>query len=148
MTNSQSGFQLIQLLTTLAVIAIIATIGVPVLTQYQPNLKLNAEAKELINNLRLAQQMTISEQKIYYIEIDTINNEYSIVKAANPSPPIKTIELNEVINFQEIIDLTDNKIIFNSYGAVSESGQIILVNSENNIITINIKPSGYVQMEK
>ncbi len=148
MINELKGFQLIQLIVTLAVIAILATISVPVLTQYQPSLKLNTDAKELINNLRLTQQMTITEQKVYYIEIDTINNEYSIIKAANPTPPIKTIELDSAINFQEVIDLTDDKVIFNSYGAVSESGQIILVNSENTIITINIKPSGYVQMEK
>ena len=148
MINELKGFQLIQLIVTLAVIAILATISVPVLTQYQPSLKLNTDAKELINNLRLTQQMTITEQKVYYIEIDTINNEYSIIKAANPTPPIKTIELDSAINFQEVIDLTDDKVIFNSYGAVSESGQIILVNSENNIITINIKPSSYVQMEK
>ena len=51
------GFQLIQLIVTLAVIAILATISIPVLTQYQPNLKLNADAKELINNLRLTQQI-------------------------------------------------------------------------------------------
>jgi len=142
------GFQLIELMVTLGVIAILAVISIPVLTQYQPNLKLNANAKELINNLRLTQQMTISEQKTYYLEINTISNEYYIIKAEIPNPPIKTIKLNEEINFKEIIDLTGDKVIFNSYGAVSEAGQIILTNSENDVININIKPSGYVQMEK
>jgi len=72
---NSGGFQLIQLVMVCAIIGIMAVIGVPVFTRYQPNIKLNAEAKQLISDLRYAQQKTVSEQKIYYIEIDIPGKE-------------------------------------------------------------------------
>jgi len=145
---NSGGFQLIQLVMVCAIIGIMAVIGVPVFTRYQPNIKLNAEAKQLISDLRYAQQKTVSEQKIYYIEIDIPGKEYSIIKQETPATPIKTIVLDPEITFQEVSDLTDNKVVFNSFGAVSEAGEIILANSQESIITINIKPSGHIQMLK
>ncbi len=92
--------------------------------------------------------MTVAEQKIYYLQINKIQNEYSIIKDESPAPPFKIVGLEGGIEFKDILDLTDDKIIFNSYGAVSEPGEIILKNSQNNTITINVKPSGFVKISE
>lgn len=116
--------------------------------QYQPNLKLRAEAKQLIYDLRFTQQLTVTEQKIHYLEMNIATGSYQVMREEeSPAPPtlIKSVTLNEDVDFQQITGLTDNKVVFNSYGAVSESGNIILVNSNEKITTILVKSSGYVQ---
>ncbi len=145
--TKQAGFSLIQLLAGIGIIALMSVMSIPALRQYQPNLKLRGEAKQLVADLRYAQQLTVTEQKVHYIEMNIINAEYKIIKQETPESPIKTVELDSVINFQEILNLTDNKVIFNSYGAVNEAGTIILVNSQGKTSTIQVKPSGYMQLQ-
>lgn len=142
----QSGFSLVELLIVIGTITILSSIAVPALRAYQPNLKLQAESRQLTADLRLAQQMTVTEQLIYYVEIDNISGRYYLKKQTAPASPIKTISLNPAINFQEVTGFTNNSIIFNSYGAVSEAGRIILANLQGKTVTIEVKPSGYVQL--
>ncbi|PIT93928.1 hypothetical protein COU00_01690 [Candidatus Falkowbacteria bacterium CG10_big_fil_rev_8_21_14_0_10_43_11] len=144
--QKQNGFSLLQLFTVIGIIAIMAAISIPALRQYQPSMKLKAEARQLASDLRYAQQLTITEQKMHYIEINSIDGRYSLVKQENPSAPLKTVNLEPGINFQAVTGFDNNRIIFNSYGAVSQAGQIILVNAQGNAYTINVKPSGYVQL--
>lgn len=122
--------------------------SVPLFTKYRPDAQLTSAAKQLASDLRYAQQKTVSEQQIYYIEITPLNKEYSIIKTADPGEIIKTVSIGQDITFQEISGFTDNKIIFNSYGAVSESGDIILSNLQENAITVQVKPSGYIKLQE
>ncbi|MFA5318380.1 MAG: GspH/FimT family pseudopilin [Patescibacteria group bacterium] len=142
------GFQLIQLIMVCAIIGIMAVMSVPLFTKYRPDAQLTSAAKQLASDLRYAQQKTVSEQQIYYIEITPLNKEYSIIKTADPGEIIKTVSIGQDITFQEISGFTDNKIIFNSYGAVSESGDIILSNLQENAITVQVKPSGYIKLQE
>ncbi len=139
------GSLLIQLLVSVGIIAMLSVISIPIIRNYQPNMKLRAEAKLLVSDLRYAQQLTVTEQKVHYLKMDIISAEYQIIKQEAPESPIKTKNLDSAVNFQEITELTDNQVVFNSYGGVSESGQIILVNSNGKTTTINVKPSGYIQ---
>ena len=135
-----------ELLVVLGIIALLSTISIPYLRKYQPNLKLNAVARDLTTDLRYAQQLTITEQKVYQVVFDIINNEYRVQKIDAEITTVKTVALDSEINIKQITDLTDNKIIFNYYGGVSQAGQIVLTNINNVDATINIKPSGYIQL--
>lgn len=150
MTRLRQNFQgsmLIDLLVTLGIIALLSTISIPYIRKYQPNLKLHATARDLTTDLRYAQQLTITEQKIYQVAVDPANNRYLIQKIDTATTTIKTVILESEISIKQIIDLTDNRIIFNYYGGVSQAGKIILTNINNVTATINIKPSGYIQLE-
>ncbi|MFA6551517.1 MAG: GspH/FimT family protein [Patescibacteria group bacterium] len=142
----QNGFSLIQLLTVIAIIAIMALISIPALRQYGPNIKLKAAARQIVSDLRYAQQLTVSQQKIHYVEIDVAGRRYTLAQESDPSNPLKTTTLPDGINFQTVTDFDSNRVVFNSYGAVSQAGQIILTNDQGNTYTINVKPSGYVQL--
>jgi len=146
--NRLQGFQLIQLIMVCAIIGIMAVVSVPFFTKYRPDAQLTSVAKQLASDLRYAQQKTVSEQQIYYIEISPLAKEYSIIKTADPGETIKTVSIGQDINFYNISDFTDNKIIFNSYGAVSESGEIVLSNLEEHTITVQVKPSGYIRLQQ
>ena len=145
-TYNCRGFSLVQLLTVIAIIAIMATISIPALRQYGPNIKLKAAARQIVSDLRYAQQLTVSQQKIYYLEIDVAGRRYTLALESDSTNPLKTTILPDGINFQTVSGFTGNRVVFNSYGAVSEAGQIILTNDQGNAYTINVKPSGYVQL--
>ncbi len=145
--RDNKGSTLMDILVVLGIIALLSTLAIPYLRQYQPNLKLNAIARDLTTDLRYAQQLTITEQKVYQVTFDLINNQYQIQKIDTATTTIKTVILESEVSFKEIIDLTDNKVIFNYYGGVSQSGKIILENTNNLTATINIKPSGYIHLE-
>lgn len=138
---------LMDLLVSLGIIALLSTIAIPYLKKYQPNLKLNATARDLTTDLRYAQQLTITEQKVYQVVFDIINDTYQIQKVDTATTTIKIVTFDPEISIKEITDLTDYKIIFNYYGGVSEAGQIILTNINNIDAIINIKPSGYIQLQ-
>ena len=146
--KKNQGSLLLNVLVSFGIIALMATISVPYIRQYQPNLKLNATARDLTSDLRYAQQLTITEQAVYLVDFNLDSDSYQILKGGVATTTIKTVEFDSDVNFQQITGLTDNQVVFNFYGGVSESGQIILVNTNGKIATINVKPSGYVKLEQ
>ncbi|MBU0647149.1 hypothetical protein KKC67_02340 [Patescibacteria group bacterium] len=145
--KNNKGSMLIDVIVSIGIIVLLSTISIPFFKKYQPNLKLNGAARELATDLRYAQQLTVTEQKIHQVVFDINNNQYQILKIDTATTTIKTVTLDSEINIKEITGLTDNKVIFNYYGGVAYSGQIILSNINNLTITINVKPSGYIQLE-
>ena len=138
---------LIDLLVTFGIIALLATLAIPYLKKYQPNLKLNAAARDLTTDLRYAQQLTITEQKVHQVIFDLANNSYQIQKTGIATTTVKTVIFESEISFKQITNLTGNKVIFNYYGGVSQAGTVVLTNTNNIDATVNIKPSGYIQLQ-
>lgn len=137
----EKGFTLLEIAIVIIIIALLAMISLPVYQQFQPTLKLNAEARQLASDLRYAQQMAITEQISHLVVMDMINNSYAIVKS-----PDQTIQNHSFkgVYFDSIANLTSNTASFAPTGAAAESGAIILTNGEKSK-TIEIKPSGYVK---
>lgn len=139
---------LIDLVVAIGIIALLSTLAIPYLRKYQPNLKLNAAARALTTDLRYAQQLTVTEQKIHLVEFDAINGEYEILKIDAATTTVKTVILDQEVSIKQITDLIDNQAIFNFYGGVSQAGTVILTNTNNVDATVNIKPSGYIQLQE
>ena len=137
---------LIDLLVSFSIIALIATISIPYLKKYQPNLKLSGAARDLTSDLRLAQQLTVTEQKTHQVAFDLALDKYDILKIGAATTTVKTVNLDQEVSFKQITDLTGNKVIFNFYGGVSQAGAVVLTNTNNLDATVNIKPSGYIQL--
>ena len=146
-SHNQDGFSLIEILGVLGIIVLFVTISIPYIKKYQPNLKLNATARSLTADLRLAQQLTITEQIAHIVEFDLMGDEYSVLKLSTATTTIKTVELDSEVMFSQINGLSNNQVRFNSYGAVSEAGDITLININNKTAYIEIKPSGYIKLE-
>ena len=146
--KNQSGHLLMNVLVAAGIFVLLATISIPYIKKYQPNLKLNAAARALTSDLRYAQQLTVAEQVAHAVEFDLINDSYNILKLVPfATSTIKTVIFDSDLNYSQITGLTDNTAVFNYYGAVSHAGQVVLININNVTATINIKPSGYVQLE-
>ena len=141
------GNMLIDLLVALGIVALLSTITIPYIRKYQPNLKLHATARDLTTDIRYAQQLTVTEQKVHLVDFNEAQNKYEILKIDTATTTVKSVSLDSEISFKEITGLINDQIVFNFYGGVSQPGQIILTNVNNITATINIKPSGYVQLE-
>ena len=145
--KTAKGALLMSILVSVGVMALIVTLTIPYLRKYQPNLKLNGAARELTTDLRYAQQLTITEQIIHIVELDILNDSYKILKIDAATTTVKQNNFPSEVSFQQITGLTDDQVVFNSYGGVSESGEIILVNTSGATAIINVKPSGYVELQ-
>lgn len=138
---------LIDLLVILGIMSALTFISIPYIRKYQPNLKLNAAARGLTSDLRYAQQLTVTEQNVYKVVLDLDDNSYDIIKTGIATTTIKSVEFDHEVDYEQITGLANNEVIFNYYGGVSQSGQIILTNTNSNTATVEVKPSGYIKME-
>jgi type II secretion system protein H len=141
----KKGFTLIEIMIVLAIISLLSLMSTPLLVNYQKTTKLRSEARLLATNLRLAQQLAITEQKIYYLNLNATTTSYQIINSET-SQLIKNVQLDSEVEFGEISGFTENRIQFNSTGGVLETGYISLINSKNGTSTLQIKPSGYVEI--
>lgn len=136
-----------ELLVALGVIILISLISMPLLINYQKTSKLRSEARVLATNLRLTQQLAITEQTVYQLKLFTLTDSYQIVNSET-SDIIKDITFDSEVSIDAITGVTDDTVQFNPTGAALETGTIYLANTKNEISTIEIKPSGYVQISE
>lgn len=144
--KNETGSLLINLLVSLSILALLMTVSIPNLRKYQPNMKLSATARDITADLRLAQQLTVTEQSIHRVLLDFANDQYILQKTGVATSTIKSVKFPTEVSFNQITGLSNNIIAFNSYGGVSESGQIVLDNINDKISIIIVKPSGYIQL--
>jgi prepilin-type N-terminal cleavage/methylation domain-containing protein len=144
--KSDVGFTLLEVMTVLAIIGIISLISMPIYLQIRPTLTLNSETRDVVSDLRYAQQLAVTEQTNYSIELNQAQNKYTITNTET-STIVKDENIKTGISIQSISGFTTDTIIFNVTGAALESGSFTLANLNNATTTITIKPSGYVKIE-
>lgn len=142
-----AGFTMIELVVVVSIITLLSLVSIPILASYQKTTKLRNEARGLIIDLKLAQQRSITEQNIFNLELDNVNHQYQIINQ-NTATVVKTIIFSEEVSIDSITSLTDDTVQFNPTGAVLESGVITLINTKDQTVTIEIKPSGYVEISE
>ena len=76
--NNNKGFTLVELIVTLAIIAIIASIGTPQITRFGSSYKVRSAATDLLQNMKIAKAMAIKENRDYLIIFEPANNRYLI----------------------------------------------------------------------
>lgn len=142
---NKKGFTIIELSVVIAVITLLAMITIPVLANYQRTAKLRNEARLFATNLRYAQQLAITEQDIYSVKLFISTNSYQIVNESTNNI-IKDVTLSSAVTIGEINSFTNDTIQFNPTGAAIETGNVALINAKNQTSTVEIKPSGYVEI--
>jgi len=147
--KEERAFTLTEILVVIGVIFILISIGVPVFRAYRPGLQLSGSSRELITDMRYAQQMAVTEQIDHGIRFFVDEDKYQIIRYAPEEEILKEKNLPPEVSFQQINDLTDDRALFNPYGALkNEAGSITMVNTANESIIIDIRPSGFVKIIK
>ena len=144
--RAESGISLMELLIVIAIIGIISLIGLPVYKNISPNITLNASVRDMASDLRYAQQLTVTEQKMYSVRFNALDNSYYIFQV-NSGAVVKSRNINSQVRISAITGLSSSTATFTVTGASVESGEISLVNTNNKTNIIEIKPSGYVKIQ-
>jgi len=74
--QKDSGLTLFELMTVIAIIAILCAIALPAFTSWLPSYRLRSGADEMISTLWLAQKRAVRENADVAIDFDFANNSY------------------------------------------------------------------------
>ncbi len=146
--NNQKGLTLIELMTIIGILAILALLSMPFLRSFVPSIQLSGATRDLIADLRYAEQLSVTEQIEHGIRFSSSTNAYQLIKYGEPETEIQSKILPEKISFYSISGFTNDEVKFNPYGAARETGLIILENSNNATTAIDVRPSGFIKIEK
>lgn len=141
------GFTLIEIMVAIGIMLIVSGISWAGFIRYQPSLALSAASRNLTTDLRLAQQLSITEQINHGIFFNTLTNEYQLEKFSTETVVLSVKKLPTNVVFCEITGLPDNYAIFNPYGSVLYSGSVCLANNRGQSKIIDIKPSGFIKIQ-
>ena len=89
--DRQKGFTLVELMITLAVLAILSAVAVPNFLDWIPKYQLKGAASELFSNLQLAKMTAIKENTTCSVAFSTSPDRYVI---SIPGKTIKTVALS------------------------------------------------------
>jgi prepilin-type N-terminal cleavage/methylation domain-containing protein len=81
-SRAQAGFSLVELLIVMAILGIMAAIGVPSFRGLMPRIRLNNDAMVLSNEIALARVRAISKSNDFRIVFDDVNDRYALGKIA------------------------------------------------------------------
>jgi len=146
-SKSGAGFTLVELLVVIAIIGIITSISWVVLKTLQPSWRLDGAVRDLATDFRYAQQQSVTEQINYGVHFSSSTDEYQIIRYGTTTEEILKKSLPQGLRFYQIIGFTDDEVIFNPYGAAKEAGSVSLINIEQKIKTIEVRPSGFVKIK-
>ncbi len=95
--NSCSGFSLTELLTVVAVIAIVVTISVPYLLNYRKLYRSDDQALKIMDLMQETSQLAITRRRTFRFEIDLTSNKIHIIDEAGTNADflIKSVPLDK-----------------------------------------------------
>jgi prepilin-type N-terminal cleavage/methylation domain-containing protein len=143
--KNKKGFTMVEILLVIAFIAVVVPISVIALKPLQLDYQLNGSVRNMMTDLRYAQQITLTEQVKYCVKIFPEQRKYQVIKCIDSSVILEK-QLPSDITSLSFSGFTSNIIEFNPYGAVKESGSILLENKDNKTKTIEVRPSGFVRI--
>ncbi len=144
---SKKSFTLVEILVVIGILGILVSISIPIMRNFQPGLQLRNSTQEIISDLRYAQQLTITQQREYCVRFFPAEKKYQIIQCGS-SEFLSEISLPDGIRSITTSGFTNDEIEFNPYGAVKESGSVVLENTNNKTKTIEIRPSGFVRISE
>lgn len=137
--GKNNGYTLIEIITVIAIIAIIAGFIIPNVVGWVPRYRLRSGAEEIRSTLQLARLNAIKENKTAIVTFDTINNTFM---ATLSEQVIKSGKMPAGITIHSITS-PSSEVQFDSRGLANESTGLILVkNNQGEIKTIGVNIVG------
>ena len=145
---NQKGFTLIELMTTVVIIGIVAAMAVPRFQKAYERMEFTSANKGLVSTLKVARSMSISNKDVFGVNFDPNTKIVSLFKKDPTSALLNTFEAADslikadtLINSFSTIstDLTNNTISFRPNGSAiyGGGGNIVCLTYTEDLIGIN-----------
>lgn len=104
------GFSMIELLTVLAILAIVLVISIPYFLNYRKLYRSDDQAIKVMDLMREANQLAITRRRTFRLEIDLTANKVLIIdeRDANPDLMVKAVPLDKAADVR--VDTTPSGI--------------------------------------
>ncbi|WP_024334947.1 GspH/FimT family pseudopilin [Desulfotignum balticum] len=150
-----SGFTLIELMVTIAILSVLATVAIPEMSALLKNTKVRTATRQLVSTLQEMKLRAIKENAVTVMIIDEANDTYTVF--LDNDPENKALDTGEEIIAQvdlqsDKLDVTSNSLNktlgFNGRGFLSYgSGTITITNSSGKQKQIVINFMGNIRDE-
>ncbi|MDY0205149.1 MAG: GspH/FimT family pseudopilin [Pseudomonas sp.] len=138
------GFTLIELMITVVLLAIVATIAVPNFTQFIQNNQVQAKAEELKTFLQYARNEALTRRKAYTVRI----NDTAWQLQTKGGVVVRTLEFNPA-QAQARTNAVNNSFIFSASGDVSREIKVTVCRDQDNATgyLLEVRRSGLIKMQ-
>jgi prepilin-type N-terminal cleavage/methylation domain-containing protein len=167
MARKQTGFTLLELLTTMVVAAVLLGIAIPTFAVWLPNYRLKNAALDVFSNFQQAKMMAVRANDSHSLVFDPGNNRYEIQDSGGGV--VKSVSLDQYGDPGEVTfgggDATKDATTFGgglpgdgvSYGSetvtfnargLGNAGYVYLENAKGTAYALGTESSGLIKMRK
>jgi type IV fimbrial biogenesis protein FimT len=147
--RKKSGFTLLELMTVIGIMAVLATIAIPNFLGWLPKYKLGSAARDILSAMQYARLVAVKENVDVRVNFDTDNNNFLIFPDFNNNdnqdpdePTIKSGNMPGGVYLTET-NFSSDSFNFDSRGLASGSGGTIsIANNRNKLTRIRINRTG------
>lgn len=143
------GFTIVELITTIAVFAILSSIAIPAISSWLPDYRIKSAARNIASHVQLARMKAISTNRNYGINFDVSNHSYQMyrndpVSGWTPGGSAKYLSSHNDVFFNEVTfshnTLPDDIMVFRPDGCLdnSVSGGVYLINTRGTKCKITV----------
>jgi len=138
------GFTLFELVISLTLVIALSTGAVLLVRDVRPSFELRDTVQNFQNDIQNARIRSITEQQSYGIEFDEWQQRYYLVRGTTR---INTYYLPDNYYFSDGLPFTIDILSFDSLGAASASGTIVIEYTSGKKKTITISPAGFSSID-
>ncbi len=146
------GFTLIELIITLTIIVIVASIAVVSFQRLAVNSSIKTAARDVASDFALHKERAVAENRMYKISLDVANGTYDIQQCGATGSSCgggyNSVQVKNLTRYASDITFTTNvtDFFFQTRGTVT-NGTIVLRNGRNSTGTITINITGRTNVQ-